>query len=326
MPLHRTTPCALSRSERVRCMDKIVVRGGVPLRGEIAVSGSKNAALPLLFASLLTEDECRLGQVPQLVDIRTALRLLHDLGVEYDWLSNSEVALNARAVRQLQAPYELVKTMRASFLVLGPLLARFGRARVSTPGGCAIGARPINLHLKGLEALGATIEQSHGYVEANASRLRGAKIYLDLPSVGATENLMMAATLAEGTTIIENAAKEPEIDDLASVLNEMGARVQGSGTDIIQIEGVDALHGATHRIIPDRIEAGSFVIAAAITGGDVLVRGARADHLEAFLIKLKEAGVVYTADEVGIKVERNGNIKSVDVTTLPYPGFPTDLQ
>jgi len=174
--------------------------------------------------------------------------------------------------------------------------------------------------------LGATIEQSHGYVEANASRLRGAKIYLDLPSVGATENLMMAATLAEGTTIIENAAKEPEIDDLASVLNEMGARVQGSGTDIIQIEGVDALHGTTHRIIPDRIEAGSFVIAAAITGGDVLVRGARADHLEAFLIKLKEAGVVYTADEVGIKVERSGNIKSVGVTTLPYPGFPTDLQ
>ena len=196
-------------------MDKIVVRGGVPLRGEIAVSGSKNAALPLLFASLLTEDECRLGQVPQLVDIRTALRLLHDLGVEYDWLSNSEVALNARAVRQLQAPYELVKTMRASFLVLGPLLARFGRARVSTPGGCAIGARPVNLHLEGLQQLGASIRLQQGYVEAEAKRLRGAHIALEFPSVGATENLMMAATLAEGTTTIENAACEPEVADLA---------------------------------------------------------------------------------------------------------------
>ncbi|HYT56652.1 MAG TPA: UDP-N-acetylglucosamine 1-carboxyvinyltransferase [Verrucomicrobiae bacterium] len=311
-------------------MDKIILQGGKSLAGEVRVSGSKNAALPVLISSLLTSEPCTYQGVPHLADIRTTLKLLSGLGDKHDhqsWLNGADdLTLQANRINKFEAAYDLVKTMRASFLVLGPLLARFGRARVSTPGGCAIGARPINLHLKGLEALGATIEQSHGYVEANASRLRGAKIYLDLPSVGATENLMMAATLAEGTTIIENAAKEPEIDDLASVLNEMGARVQGSGTDIIQIEGVDALHGTTHRIIPDRIEAGSFVIAAAITGGDVLVRGARADHLEAFLIKLKEAGVVYTADEVGIKVERSGNIKSVDVTTLPYPGFPTDLQ
>ena len=311
-------------------MDKIILQGGKSLAGEVSVSGSKNAALPVLISSLLTSEPCTYQGVPHLADIRTTLKLLSGLGDKYDnqsWLKGADdLTLQANRIDKFEAAYDLVKTMRASFLVLGPLLARFGRARVSTPGGCAIGARPINLHLKGLEALGATIEQSHGYVEANASRLRGAKIYLDLPSVGATENLMMAATLAEGTTIIENAAKEPEIDDLASVLNEMGARVQGSGTDIIQIEGVDALHGTTHRIIPDRIEAGSFVIAAAITGGDVLVRGARADHLEAFLIKLKEAGVVYTGGEVGIKVERNGNIKSVDVTTLPYPGFPTDLQ
>ena len=311
-------------------MDKIILQGGKSLAGEVSVSGSKNAALPVLISSLLTSEPCTYQGVPHLADIRTTLKLLSGLGDKYDnqsWLKGADdLTLQANRIDKFEAAYDLVKTMRASFLVLGPLLARFGRARVSTPGGCAIGARPINLHLKGLEALGATIEQSHGYVEANASRLRGAKIYLDLQSVGATENLMMAATLAEGTTIIENAAKEPEIDDLASVLNEMGARVQGSGTDIIQIEGVDALHGTTHRIIPDRIEAGSFVIAAAITGGDVLVRGARADHLEAFLIKLKEAGVVYTADEVGIKVERNENIKSVDVTTLPYPGFPTDLQ
>ena len=311
-------------------MDKIILQGGKSLAGEVRVSGSKNAALPVLISSLLTSEPCTYQGVPHLADIRTTLKLLSGLGDKHDhqsWLNGADdLTLQANRINKFEAAYDLVKTMRASFLVLGPLLARFGRARVSTPGGCAIGARPINLHLKGLEALGATIEQSHGYVEANASRLRGAKIYLDLPSVGATENLMMAATLAEGTTIIENAAKEPEIDDLASVLNEMGARVQGSGTDIIQIEGVDALHGTTHRIIPDRIEAGSFVIAAAITGGDVLVRGARADHLEAFLIKLKEAGVVYTADEVGIKVERSGNIKSVGVTTLPYPGFPTDLQ
>jgi UDP-N-acetylglucosamine 1-carboxyvinyltransferase len=311
-------------------VDKIVVEGGKRLAGEVTVSGSKNAALPVLISSLLTSEPCTYQGVPHLADIRTTLKLLSGLGDKNDnqsWLNGADdLMLQANRIDKFEAAYDLVKTMRASFLVLGPLVARFGRARVSTPGGCAIGARPINFHLKGLEALGATIEQSHGYVEAKAARLRGAKIYLDIPSVGATENLLMAATLAEGATIIENAAKEPEIDDLARVLNEMGAKVKGAGTDIIQIEGVDALHGTTHRIIPDRIEAGSFVIAAAITGGDVLVRGARADHLEAFLIKLKEAGVVCVADAAGIRVQCNGKTKSVDVTTLPYPGFPTDLQ
>jgi UDP-N-acetylglucosamine 1-carboxyvinyltransferase len=311
-------------------VDKIVIRGGKRLTGEVTVSGSKNAALPVLISSLLTSEPCTYRGVPHLADVRTTLRLLSGLGDRNDnqsWLGGADdLTLQANRIDKFEAAYELVKTMRASFLVLGPLVARFGQARVSTPGGCAIGARPINLHLKGLEALGATIEQSHGYVEAKAARLRAAKIYLDLPSVGATENLMMAASLAQGTTTIENAAKEPEIDDLATVLNEMGAKVQGAGTDIIRIEGVDVLHGTSHRIIPDRIEAGSFVIAAAITGGDVLVRGARADHLEAFLIKLKEAGVVYLADQAGIRVQRNGDINSIDVTTLPYPGFPTDLQ
>jgi UDP-N-acetylglucosamine 1-carboxyvinyltransferase len=311
-------------------MDKIVVHGGKRLTGEVTVSGSKNAALPVLISSLLTAEPCSYRRVPNLADIHTTLKLLGALGVKIDkdaWdRGKGDLRLHAETVTKLEASYDLVKTMRASFLVLGPLTARFGQARVSTPGGCAIGARPINLHLKGLEAMGATIEHSHGYVEATASRLRGAKIYLDLPSVGATENLMMAATLADGTTFIENAAKEPEIDDLADALNQMGGRVRGAGTDIIQIDGVDSLHGLSHQIIPDRIEAGSFVIASAITGGDVWIRGARAEHLDAFLIKLAEAGVVLTAENEGIRVQRNGKIKSVDVTTLPYPGFPTDLQ
>jgi UDP-N-acetylglucosamine 1-carboxyvinyltransferase len=311
-------------------VDKIIVQGGKSLAGEVTVSGSKNAALPVLVSSLLTAEPCTYRGVPHLADIRTTMKLLSGLGVKVDqrrWIEGAE-DLNLRAdhIGKFEAPYELVKTMRASFLVLGPLVSRFGEARVSTPGGCAIGARPINLHLKGLEAMGATIEQSHGYIEATAPKLRGAKIYLDLPSVGATENLMMAATLADGTTLIENAAKEPEIEDLATALNEMGARVTGAGTDVIQIDGVNSLRGVNHRIIPDRIEAGSFVIAAALSGGDVLIRGARAEHLEAFLIKVKEAGVVLTADDEGIRVQRNGKIASVDVTTLPYPGFPTDLQ
>ncbi len=311
-------------------MDRIIIQGGKRLSGEIAVSGSKNAALPILISSLLTAQPCTYQNVPHLADIRTTLKLLSGLGAKSDnqsWLNGAdEITLRSDRIKNFEAPYELVKTMRASFLVLGPLVARFGQARVSTPGGCAIGARPIDLHLKGLEALGATIEQTHGYIEASAAKLRGAKIYLDVPSVGATENLLMAASLAEGTTIIENAAKEPEIDDLAKALNAMGAKVQGAGTDIVRIDGVESLRGITHRIIPDRIETGSFVIAAALTGGDVLVQGARADHLEAFLIKLKEAGVALSADGQGIRVQGNGKIKSVDVKTLPYPGFPTDLQ
>ena len=311
-------------------MDKIIIQGGKSLSGEVAVSGSKNAALPVLVSALLTDQPCTYQAVPHLADIRTTLRLLCGLGVAVDyrrWLEGADdLCVRADRVTKFEASYDLVKTMRASFLVLGPLVARFGQARVSTPGGCAIGARPINLHLKGLEAMGASIEQAHGYIEASATKLRGAKIYLDLPSVGATENLMMAATLAEGTTLIENAAKEPEIEDLAKALNAMGAQVTGAGTDVIQIDGVARLEGTNHKIIPDRIEAGSFVIAAAVSGGDVLIRGARAEHLEAFLIKVKEAGVALTAADGGIRVQRNGKIKSVDVTTLPYPGFPTDLQ
>jgi UDP-N-acetylglucosamine 1-carboxyvinyltransferase len=307
-------------------MDKIVVRGGVSLRGEITVSGSKNAALPLLFASLLTADECRLGRVPQLADIRTALRLLRDLGVQYDWLSDTEVALKADAVHHLEAPYDLVKTMRASFLVLGPLLARFGRARVSTPGGCAIGARPVNLHLDGLQQLGAAIRVQQGYVEAEAKRLRGAQISLEFPSVGATENLMMAAALAEGTTVLDNAAREPEIEDLALMLNDMGARISGAGSSRVLIEGVSTLHGTAHTVIPDRVEAGTFLIAGAMTSGDVFVRGSRGDHLQAFLGKLRESGVNIEETAEGIRAHCSQRPTSVALMTQPYPGFPTDLQ
>lgn len=312
-------------------MDKIVVQGGCRLNGEVAVSGSKNAALPILISSLLTSEPCIYRSIPNLADIYTTVRLLSGLGVSVDkeaWIhgSSGDLVLQGDRINKLEASYELVKTMRASFLVLGPLVARFGEARVSTPGGCAIGARPVNLHLKGLEAMGATIEQVHGYVEAKAKRLRGAKIYLDLPSVGATENLIMAASLAEGTTLIENAAKEPEIGDLASVLNNMGGKVHGAGTDVISVEGVSSLHGVTHRVIPDRIEAASFVIAGVLTGESVRVTGARPAHLDAFLIKLKEAGVTVASDDDGISIKGNGRVKSVDITTLPFPGFPTDLQ
>jgi len=311
-------------------VDKIIVQGGRRLQGEVAVSGSKNAALPILISSLLTSETCVYQGIPHLVDINTTLKLLGGLGVEVDkesWAKDSgDLTLRADRVKNVEASYDLVKTMRASFLVTGPLLARFGRAHVSTPGGCAIGTRPVNLHLKGLAAMGASIDQVHGYMEVRAKKLRGAKIYLDLPSVGATENLMMAASLAEGTTVIENAAKEPEIEDLAAVLNKMGARVQGAGSDIIRIEGVTSLRGVKHRVIPDRIEAASFVIAGVLTGGNVLVTGARPAHLDAFSIKLKEAGVDLVGGENSFGVKGNGKIKSVDVTTLPYPGFPTDLQ
>jgi len=307
-------------------MDKIVVRGGVPLSGEVTVSGSKNAALPLLFATLLTDEECHLGRVPRLVDIRTALRLLRELGAQCDWLTENEVVVNSRTAQHLEAPYELVKTMRASFLVLGPLLARFGKARVSTPGGCAIGTRPVNIHLDGLQQLGATIRLQQGYVEAEAKRLRGAHIVLEFPSVGATENLLMAATLAEGTTVIENAACEPEIEDLATLLNAMGAQVSGAGSSTITIAGVTTLHGTTHEVIPDRVEAGTLLIAGAITSGRVFVRGARADHLGAFLDKLHDVGVQSIEQPEGIEIVRNGRPSSADVITWPYPGFPTDLQ
>ncbi len=306
-------------------MDSIVVRGGTRLRGEVQNEGAKNAALPVLFAALLTEDACVFHNVPAVVDVRTALRLLADLGAEVQQ-EGSTVWVRAKHLRSVEAPYELVKTMRASFLTLGPLLARCGEARVSTPGGCAIGARPVDLHLKGLEQLGAAVQIVHGYAEARARRLRGATIYLDVPSVGATEHLMMVAALAAGTTRIENAAREPEVVDLADMLVAMGARISGAGEDVITIEGVERLHGAEHTIIPDRIEAGTFLIAGAMTAGDVLVRGARGDHLHALLRKLEEAGAEIREDAAGLRVCAPPRLRSVDVTTMPYPGFPTDLQ
>jgi len=306
-------------------MDKIIVTGGRRLQGEAAVSGSKNAALPILIASLLTDEPCTFEGIPELVDIKTALKLLKGLGVKVEEEKPGSVTLQARGVDKLEASYELVKTMRASFLVLGPLVARFGEARVSTPGGCAIGARPVNLHIKGLAEMGAEIDLVHGYVQAKAKKLKGAKIYLDAPSVGTTENLMMAAALAEGTTVIENAAQESEIQDLAAVLNKMGAGVAGAGTGTIHIEGARKLGGVAHRVIPDRIEAGSLMVAGAATGGDVLVRDMRPDHLDAFILKLREAGVELSVESDRVHVKGDG-IKSVDIATLPYPGFPTDLQ
>ena len=307
-------------------MDKIIIRGGRPLHGEIEVSGAKNAALPFLFAALLTEEECRFTNMPRVVDIRTALRLLTELGVEAEWQDDNEVVLRAPSVRHLEAPYELVKTMRASFLVLGPLLARFGRARVSTPGGCAIGTRPVDIHLAGLQQLGAEIRLQEGYVEARASRLRGARISLDFPSVGATENLMMAASLADGPSQIENAACEPEIVELQTLLNAMGARVSGAGGPVIRIDGVARLHGAEQRVIPDRVEAGTFLIAGAMTSGQVFVRGARAEHLDAFVQKLRATGIGLEIETDGIAVTGDERPSRVDVITWPYPGFPTDLQ
>jgi UDP-N-acetylglucosamine 1-carboxyvinyltransferase len=308
-------------------VDSIVIRGGMVLEGEVEVSGAKNAALPLLFATLLTPEPCRLRHVPALADIRTTLKVLAHLGAEVTpGREGHEVTVEARTLTGTEAPYELVRTMRASFLALGPLLARFGRARVSTPGGCAIGARPVDLHLAGLEKLGAKLAVREGYVEAAAGRLRGATIVLDFPSVGATQQLMMAAALAEGTTVIENAAREPEIECLATLLERMGAWVEGAGTSRVSIDGRDELHGAEMTVIPDRIEAGTFMVAAAITGGTVRVAGARHDHLEAFVTKLREAGVAVSEYDGGLQVDGNGRLVATDVRTMPYPGFPTDLQ
>jgi UDP-N-acetylglucosamine 1-carboxyvinyltransferase len=308
-------------------VDSIVIRGGVALEGEVEVSGAKNAALPLLFATLLTPERCTLRHVPALADIHTTLAVLRHLGADVAESADAhEVTVEARALGRTEAPYDLVRKMRASFLTLGPLLARFGHARVSMPGGCAIGARPVDLHLAGLEKMGARLAVREGYVEAEAERLRGASIVLDFPSVGATQQLMMAATLAAGTTVIENAAREPEIECLATLLERMGVWVEGAGTSRITVEGRRELHGAEVTVIPDRLEAGSFMVAAAITGGRVQVTGARPDHLEAFVTKLRETGVVVTEYDGGMRVEANGHLAATDVRTMPYPGFPTDLQ
>jgi UDP-N-acetylglucosamine 1-carboxyvinyltransferase len=308
-------------------MDEIVVEGGRRLEGEVVVSGSKNAALPLLFSTLLTRERCVLRNVPVLADIRTALAVLRHMGAQVTVSPEGhEVVIEARDLASTEAPYDLVRTMRASFLVLGPLLGRFGHARVSTPGGCAIGARPVDLHLSGLEKMGAQIHIQEGYVEAEAKRLHGAKILLDFPSVGGTQQLMMAAALAEGTTVIENAAREPENECLAQALRRMGVEVRGAGTSEVTIEGRPELGGAEHTVIPDRIEAGTYMVAGAITRGDVRVLGARGDHLEAVIAKLREAGAEIDEGESGIRVRVRDWLVAVDVKTMPYPGFPTDLQ
>jgi UDP-N-acetylglucosamine 1-carboxyvinyltransferase len=306
-------------------MDKLKITGGTPLAGEIVVAGAKNAALPILAASLLTSGELALDNVPQLADITTMGRLLGGMGVRLSRDGRRVVAC-ADAVGAVEAPYETVKTMRASILVLGPLLARFGQARVSLPGGCAIGARPVDQHIKGLRALGATIEIEHGYIVAEAARLKGARVLTDMVTVTGTENLMMAATLADGETVIENAAREPEVVDLALCLNAMGARISGAGTDRIVVAGVERLHGAAHRVLPDRIETGTFLVAAAACGGDVRLTGAAPETLDAVLDKLREAGAQVEAGADWIRVAGSGRPKAVSLRTAPYPGFPTDMQ
>jgi len=306
-------------------LDKIVIKGGVPLKGAVRISGAKNSALPLLFATLLADGESRITNVPKLRDISTAVKLLVELGARVDQEDDC-CRIDANNIQGVEAPYDLVKTMRASVLVLGPLLARCGRARVSLPGGCAIGARPIDLHLKGLEALGARIQLDHGYVEATAEQLQGAKISFDMPTVGGTENLLMAAALAKGETVLENAAREPEIVQLADALNSMGAKIEGAGTAIIHIQGVDRLQGLNCQVIPDRIEAGTFMIAAAITGGDVLVQNAARCDLEALIGKLSETGVVIKEQDDGLRIVAPERVHPVDIRTSVFPGFPTDMQ
>jgi len=307
-------------------VDKLVIQGGVPLTGEVRISGAKNAALPILCASLLTRGTLRLQNIPHLRDVTTTLNLLAQMGVEVSLDEKLGVGLTAAKLHNLSAPYELVKTMRASILVLGPMIARFGEARVSLPGGCAIGQRPVDLHIKGLQAMGAQIDIEQGYILARAARLKGAHIVLDLVTVTGTENLMMAAVLADGVTVLENAAREPEIIDLAEGLNAMGARVRGAGSDVITIEGVQEMHGAAHRVMPDRIEIGTFLCAAAATGGEIKLKGTRANILDAVIGKLLEAGAHVEHGEDWIRLSTNGGLKSVSLRTAPYPAFPTDMQ
>ncbi len=311
-------------------MDKLIIQGGNRLNGEITISGAKNAALPILCASLLAETPLKLTGVAALKDIDTTLKLLAMMGVKIARQA-SEVTLDASEVASFEATYEMVKTMRASILVLGPLLARFGTARVSLPGGCAIGSRPVDLHIKGLQAMGAAIHITHGYIQASTlhlpnRRLQGARYYMDLVTVTGTENLMMAAALAEGTTVLENAAKEPEVVDLAQMLIKMGANISGAGTDVITIVGVDKLNGTSHNIVCDRIEAGTYMVAVAMTGGEVKLLNARADLLDAVIEKLREAGVMVTSDDTSITVKSDGKLKAVNIRTAPHPAFPTDMQ
>ena len=309
-------------------MDKLLIRGGCPLAGEVPISGAKNAALPQLCAALLSAEPVALHNVPQLQDVATVLKLLRHMGAraERDTVRADEVAIDASRIALPEAPYELVKTMRASILVLGPLLARFGRARVSLPGGCAIGSRPVDQHIKGLQQMGAEIVVEHGNIVARASRLKGARITTDMVTVTGTENLLMAATLAEGETVIENAAREPEVVDLANALVAMGARIQGAGTDRIVVQGVAELHGATHRVMPDRIEAGTFLCAVVAAGGEVVLTRAHGPSMDATLDKLREAGARLEVGPDWIRLAMDGRPRAINLRTAPYPGFATDMQ
>ena len=307
-------------------MEQLFIKGGRRLSGKVRVSSAKNAVLPIIAATMLPITPSTLPEIPQLEDVTTICKVLEQLGVVVSQTGN-ELRFDAAQLTSYEAPYEWVSKMRASFLVMGPLLARLGRAKISLPGGCAIGTRPIDLHLKAFAALGAEINLGHGYVEAVVPNgLKGAQIYLDFPSVGATENALMAACLADGRTVIENAAEEPEIVDLVMFLNSMGANIRGAGTNVIRIEGVKELHGVVHNVIPDRIEAGTFMVAAAMTGGDVYVENALAEHVKPLVAKLKEAGAAVVEDINGIRVVGPDRLQAVDVKTLPYPGFPTDMQ
>lgn len=305
-------------------MDKIIIVGGEKLRGDVHISGAKNASLPIMVSALLAPGWSTFLNVPNLVDIKTIKKLLRNLGAKIE--GEGTVRINTENISNCEAPYDLVKTMRASVLVLGPLVARIGVARVSLPGGCAIGARPVNLHIKALQDLGAEVELKDGYVEAKARRLKGTTIYFDIPTVTGTENIMMAACLADGTTLLKNAAREPEVVNLADVLNGMGAKITGAGTDIIRIDGVEQMHPVEATVIPDRIEAGTFMIAVGMTGGDVRIMGCEPVHVEALTMKLRDAGMEITLFDGGIRAAAKKKIKSVDIKTLPYPGFPTDLQ
>ena len=307
-------------------MDKLLIEGGVPLSGEVSISGAKNAALPLICAALLTDKPLTLANVPHLNDVTTMLRLLAQMGVDVTLDEKNSLVLDAGGLNKPEAPYDMVKTMRASILTLGPLLARTGKARVSLPGGCAIGARPVDIHIRGLQAMGAEIHVEHGYILAQAKRLRGARIFCDLVTVTGTENLMMAAALADGVTVIENAAREPEVADLANCLNAMGAKVSGAGSDVITIEGVAHLSGARHRIMPDRIETGTFLVAAAVTGGRVRLNGTSCGILDAVVEKLREAGARIDCHEDAIEISAEAPLNAVSLRTAPYPAFPTDMQ
>jgi len=308
-------------------LDKLIIKGGVPLRGEIRISGAKNAVLPIMAATLLANSPITIRNIPHLHDVTTTMELLGQMGVLLTVNEKMEIEVDARPIKSLYAPYDLVRTMRSSILVLGPMLSRFGRADVSLPGGCAIGSRPVNLHIKGLQAMGADISVENGYIKARVKRLKGTRLVMDLVTVTGTENLMMAATLADGVTVIENAAREPEVTDLANCLNAMGAKVMGAGTDTIKIEGVEYLSGTEYSVLPDRIETGTYLVAAAITGGHVKLKDTRPDIMDAVLQVLREAGAEITVGEDWIELDMHGKRpKAVHVHTAPYPAFPTDMQ